>query len=357
MLDLFLGGLVFFLSFLLTGLLRGYALKWRLLDIPNARSSHEVPTPRGGGLAIVISFLLAMVYFHLAGVVQQSVFYAVIAGGLLVAALGFWDDHHHIPARWRIVAHFIAAFWGLFSVGYFSDLTGGDGVQLINWIVSGLAVIALVWLLNLYNFMDGIDGIAAIETISVAGGAALLLVLHHGGKASAAPLLMLALACFGFLIWNWPPARIFMGDAGSGFLGFVLGVFGFQTVRTGEMPLCVWVILLAVFLVDATITLLRRIGNGDKFYEAHRTHAYQRLSFSIQQRKVLLGVPRDISRARGHRFVTLWVAGINFFWLLPLAFAVYRLPAAGVYLAAAAVTPLVVLAVLLGAGKKEGMDG
>ncbi|MEW6291340.1 MAG: glycosyltransferase family 4 protein [Thermodesulfobacteriota bacterium] len=352
MIELFLGGIVFFLSFLLTGLLRGYAIKFRLLDIPNARSSHDVPTPRGGGIGIVISFLMTMLYLYVVDDLQQTEFYALFVGGLLIAALGFWDDHRPIPARWRILVHFSAASWGLFLIGYFPDLNVGGDIRLINWIGSVLAVIFLVWLLNFYNFMDGIDGIAAIETISVAGGAALIVFLNDGAKA-AFPLIILSLSCLGFLIWNWPPARIFMGDAGSGFLGFVLGIFAFQTALSEGMSLWVWLILLAVFFVDATVTLVRRICSGERFYEAHRSHAYQRLSLNIQLKNILNGVPHDISRARGHRFVTLCVAVINFFWLFPLAWIVYLRPNWGGYLTAVAMTPLVVLAVKLGAGKKE----
>lgn len=351
MIDLFLCSIVFCLSFLLTGFLRGYAIKYSLLDIPNARSSHDVPTPRGGGIGIVISFLMTLLYLYFVDDVQKTAFNALFGGGLLIAALGFWDDHRHIPAGWRIFVHFSVASWGLFSIGYFPDLIIGNDIRLITGIGAVVAVISLVWLLNLYNFMDGIDGIAAIETITVAGGAALIVLINDSDEACS-PLILLALACLGFLIWNWPPAKIFMGDAGSGFLGFVLGVFAFQTTLAEEMSLWVWLILLAVFLVDATVTLVRRVWNGERFYEAHRSHAYQHLSLNIQQKNILNGVPKDISRARGHRFVILCVAGVNSFWLFPLAWIVYLKPDLGVYLTAIAMTPLAVLAVKLGAGKK-----
>jgi Fuc2NAc and GlcNAc transferase len=352
MIHFFLFGLVMCLSFLLTGLLCRYAKKRRLLDIPNSRSSHQDPTPRGGGLAIVFCFLGGLLYLYFAGDIHKSAFNALFNGGLLVAAIGCWDDHRHIPARWRLLVHFVAAAWALFIIGGFPDLLVGRFVWSPCWLGYGVGIVSLVWLLNLYNFMDGIDGIAGVEAISVAIGAALIMYLN-GNSRDAFPLVILAAACLGFLFLNWPPAKIFMGDVGSGFLGFVLGVFALDTAGSDALSLWCWVILLAVFFVDATCTLLRRILRGDRFYEAHRSHAYQYLSLKLQKKNVLKGMSPVMARARGHRFVILCVAGINFFWLFPLAGVVSLRPKSGVYLACIAIVPLVVIAIKLGAGKKS----
>ncbi|CAD5109724.1 Phospho-N-acetylmuramoyl-pentapeptide-transferase [Pseudomonas carbonaria] len=167
---------------------------------------------------------------------------------------------------------------------------------------AALALLFLVWLLNLYNFMDGLDGIAAIEAISVCLGGALLYWISGAWVHAAVPLL-LASAVAGFLFWNWPPARIFMGDAGSGFLGMVLGGLLLQAAWISPELFWSWLILLGVFVVDATWTLLHRMLRGEKWHQAHRSHAYQTAA----------------RRFGGHLPVTLAVAAVNLFWLLPWA--------------------------------------
>ena len=194
----------------------------------------------------------------------------------------------------------------------------------------------LVWLLNLYNFMDGIDGIASVEAICVCVGGALLYVLL--GKPDLALLpLMLAAAVAGFLFWNFPPARIFMGDAGSGFLGIVLGIMSIQAGWVDPALFWSWVILLGVFVVDATFTLVRRLLRGDKVYEAHRSHAYQYAS-------------RHYGR---HLPVTLAVGVINLAWLLPIALLVGTGRVDGVIGVVVAYAPLVLLAIKFHAGELE----
>ncbi|ENO98582.1 group 4 glycosyl transferase [Thauera phenylacetica B4P] len=250
--------------------------------------------------------------------------------------VGFLDDHGHIAARWRLLAHFVAAFWALGWLGGAPALLL-FGVQFdLGWLSIALVAVYLVWLLNLYNFMDGIDGIASVEAICVCVGGALLYVLL--GKPDLALLpLMLAAAVAGFLFWNFPPARIFMGDAGSGFLGIVLGIMSIQAGWVDPALFWSWVILLGVFVVDATFTLVRRLLRGDKVYEAHRSHAYQYAS-------------RQYGR---HLPVTLAVGVINMAWLLPIALLVGTGRVDGVIGVVVAYAPLVLLAIKFHAGELE----
>lgn len=318
----------------LTGVLRRYALHTQLLDLPNARSSHSQPTPRGGGLAIVISFNLALLAAWWSGGVTSEFAAAIGVGGLLIAGIGYLDDRHDLPARWRLLVHLLAAGWALWWLGGFPPLPLPGGDLSLGWLGIPVGVLYIVWLLNLYNFMDGIDGIAGVEAITVAGGAALLLWL--AGDAGLAPLLvLLAAAVVGFLIWNWPPAKIFMGDVGSAYLGFVLAVFGLATGADGSLSLWVWLILLAAFITDATATLLRRLLRGERWYRAHRTHAYQHAARSLGS----------------HRNVTLAIGAINVLWLLPLAGMAAMRPALGLWLAGVAYMTLIILAFKLGAGR------
>lgn len=213
------------LAFLLTAILRRYALANSVIDVPNDRSSHSMPTPRGGGVSIVISFLLAILLLGFLGVADWTFVIALFGAGLGIATIGFLDDHGHIAARWRLLGHFAAASWILYWLGGFPPLLLLGTTLDMGWFGHILAAIYLVWMLNLYNFMDGIDGIAGIEAITVClGGVLLLFCLGKGlDNEGIWVLAVLASAVLGFLIWNFPPAKIFMGDAGSGFLGVVLG--------------------------------------------------------------------------------------------------------------------------------------
>lgn len=324
------------LSLLLTGGLRRYALARSLIDIPNARSSHSVPTPRGGGVAIVVSFLLALPLLGFGGLESWPYVFSLLVAGAGIAVLGFLDDHGHIAARWRLLGHFSAAAWALFWLGGLPPLQAFGLSFEMGWFGHALAALYLVWLLNLYNFMDGIDGIASVEAICVCAGGALLYVLLGQPMLAILPLL-LAAAVAGFLFWNFPPARIFMGDAGSGFLGISLGVFSLQAAWFNSNLFWSWVILLGVFVVDATWTLIRRLVRGDKVYEAHRSHAFQ-----------------YASRVYGrHLPITLTTGAINIFWLLPLALLVGLGKLDGGVGVLVAYSPLLLLALKFKAGQVE----
>lgn len=330
-------GLVLFTSFLLTAMLRQYALSRRMIDVPNARSSHSIPTPRGGGLAIVITVMLSLVGLYFTGIINFSVFGSLFLAGGLVAVIGFMDDHGHIAARWRLLGHFSAAaivlFWsgGLPIIDFF-------GLPLdLHHVGYVFGALYLVWMLNLYNFMDGIDGLASIEAICVCLGMCVVYLIS--GQTSLIPVnLLFAFSVAGFLYWNFPSAKIFMGDAGSGFIGIVLAGLSIQAAWLSADLLWCWLILLGVFVVDATVTLLRRLLRGARVYEAHRSHAYQYAS-------------RQVGR---HAPVTLTVCLINVFWLLPLAVCVAYSLLSGAMALVVAYIPLVVLAVRFRAGELEG---
>jgi Fuc2NAc and GlcNAc transferase len=203
----------------------------------------------------------------------------------------------------------------------------------LGWIGQILALVGSAWMINLYNFMDGIDGLAGLEAVCASGLGGLLMVwVGFGGLAACAFALTGASA--GFLVWNWPPARIFMGDVGSGFLGFVFGVLVIASVRERPWLLWPWLILLSVFIVDSTLTLMRRLITGARWYEAHCSHAYQHAA----------------RRWGSHSKVTLTIAAINAAWLFPLAWAACVWPAAGPVFAVIAMAPLVYTAFRYDAG-------
>lgn len=293
---------VFAVSWVLTLVLRRYALAKSLMDIPNERSSHSIPTPRGGGVAIVVAFLLALPVLTGLDLLSPEALYGLFGSGLLVAIIGFADDHGHIAARWRLLGHFTAAAWVLFWLNGLPPIELFSITVDLGWFGNILALVYLVWMLNLYNFMDGIDGLASAEAISVCLG--MCLVYWFSGNLELIwPPLILAAAVAGFLWWNIPPARIFMGDAGSGFLGMVLGGFALWTAWSRPELIWSWLILLGVFIVDSTWTLIRRLLRGQKIYQAHRSHAYQYASRVF----------------KSHKAVTAGVVVLNLVWLLPVA--------------------------------------
>ncbi|NJA05719.1 glycosyltransferase family 4 protein [Methylococcaceae bacterium WWC4] len=333
--------LVVCLSAGLTGLIRLYALRNRVLDIPNQRSSHTTPTPRGGGLAMVISFAAASAWLYLDGRLPADAALA-LAAALPVAAIGFLDDHAEVSARLRLAVHLLSAgtaVWllnGLPAVPIPAPLDGllGGLIWQAGSLGYALALLGLVWSLNLFNFMDGTDGIAASEALFVSAALAGLLHYIHPGLAATA--LTLAAASAGFLIWNRPKAKIFMGDVGSGFIGLALGLLIVLATREAPALLYCGVILYGLFIVDASYTLARRALGGQRWYAAHCSHTYQ-----------------HAAKRHGHANVLLACWAINLLWLLPIAFWVFSRPAYALAAIALAYTPLILLARHYQAGQPE----
>ena len=261
----------------------------------------------------------------------------LIFGGGAVAAAGYWDDRKSLPASTRICIHIAAALFAVLVLGGFTEQTLASLGLHGAWLGDVLALIALAWSTNLFNFMDGIDGIAASEAVFVAIAGAVINWVSGGDGGVTAAMIALGAATLGFLVWNWPPARIFMGDVGSGFLGFNLTVLALAASRHSAVPIEAWAILGGVFLVDATVTLLRRIVRGDRWLEPHRLHAYQILA----------------RRWQAHLPATALVIAINLFWLLPWAWIAATSPARAMLCFISALLPLGIAAFLIGAGRSN----
>ncbi|HEX2218042.1 MAG TPA: glycosyltransferase family 4 protein [Gemmatimonadales bacterium] len=266
--------MAFAASLLLSAAVLRYARSRALLDVPTTRSSHTRPTPRGGGLGMVLVVLGGVALLTTTGRLAVPTGIALLGGGTIVAAIGWLDDLKDISAAARLAAHAVAALWAVVWLGGLPSLTVGTEAVRMGAAGGVLAVLGVVWATNLYNFMDGIDGLAAGEAASVGLVGAMLLASRHPGLAAVAAIVMGAAA--GFLPWNWQPARIFMGDVGSGFLGFVLAALAVASENTDAVPALVWLLLLGIFFADATITLVRRMARRERWYAAHRGHAYQR---------------------------------------------------------------------------------
>jgi Fuc2NAc and GlcNAc transferase len=322
------GVLALALSFLFTRIAI-LVLQKRLIDTPNERSSHSIPTPRGGGIAIGLSVLASSVVMALASDVQFP--WIWLLAPLSMAALGFLDDAFQLGIRIRFSVQLLAsALITTYALLPFNL----DTVFFVASLV--VLTVGLTWLTNLYNFMDGINGIAAIETITVAS--AMAIVFWTIGNTTFIPvLILLAASALGFLYWNFPRASIFMGDVGSLYLGFALGALAIATSLDNILIASAWLIMLSVFITDATCTLLRRLLSGQRFWQAHRLHAYQKMAV----------------RFGTHTTPSLAVAFYNLGWCLPIAWSVMHtnLP----YWAGLCVVyiPLVLVAAFFKAGKQE----
>lgn len=233
----------------------------RYLDLPNERSSHTVATPRGGGLAVVVAILLAWAALVVARIVEPRIALVGLAA-VGLGAVSWIDDRRGMAPAPRLLAQAAAIALGVFA------LPGGGGALVI-------AALAWLWFVNLFNFMDGIDGLAGGEAAAIGVGLALLSLLGAGLDPPLAALAAaVAGAAAGFLVWNWAPARIFLGDVGSVPLGYLIGYLLLAAALTGHWKAAL--ILPAYFLADASLTLLRRLLRGERIWVAHREHLYQR---------------------------------------------------------------------------------
>ncbi|MFT3929027.1 MAG: glycosyltransferase family 4 protein [Spongiibacteraceae bacterium] len=319
-----IGGAV--ISLILIGAYRQLALRYRWLDHPNQRSSHAVTTPRGAGIIFSSLIIIATSWqLHL-----QHMSFTPILIGAAIALAGWWDDIRGCAPQIRLVLYA--------AIALTATLLIADGPHLNLIAISLFALLGtlgVTWLINLYNFMDGINGLAALEAVFV-----LIAInwLGHStvyGHTFSHTHLFASAILVGFLVWNFPAGKIFMGDAGSAFLGFFLGILALWSYQLQGPSVTVWLILLAIFIGDASYTLFVRIITRQKWHEAHRLHAYQQLA----------------TRLNANHFRTTCVLMIvNLGWLLPIAWLVQARTLHQVFGLALAYLPLIIGCYWLKAG-------
>ena len=290
--------LIVFLSWTITAWVKRFALNNSIIDHPNQRSLHCVPMPRGGGLSITLLILFGITTLWAYQLLSSELTMAALIGGSLVALIGWLDDRSNFSIVARASFYLLASIWSVYWMLGIDFGTNIDNILLIFCLIIGIA-----WLTNLYNFMDGSDGIAAIQAIS-AGIMGSVFLIHTNESGLVYLLLIIIASSTGFLIWNWPPARIFMGDVGSCLLGFIYSIIIIETYIKNILPLTVWLILFSFFICDASLTLLFRVASGKKWYRAHREHGYQLY----------------IQMGKSHRQLVYAILSINMFFLYPMSF-------------------------------------
>lgn len=257
------------ISFSLTYLIKEYAIKKSLVAQVNERSSHTVPTPHGGGIAIALTWFVGLVYLYMIDSIDITLFYA-FSVGVFISIVSFFDDLYELSPKLRLIVQSAVAVIGLVAIGGLNSIDVGL-LTIENQLITNLfAFLFIVWYINLTNFIDGINGYVGSMFVFI-GIAGLILV----GDAYFG---VLAASVLGFLYWNWNKAKIFMGDVGSTLLGYNIAIITLYYSNEQSSNLWVWITLFGLFWFDATVTLIRRKLNGEKLSQAHKKHAYQRLT-------------------------------------------------------------------------------
>ncbi|MEX0694518.1 MAG: glycosyltransferase family 4 protein [Rhodospirillales bacterium] len=264
-------GTSFLIAVIGTGVLCRVLAVRGIIDQPNARSSHQLARPRGGGIAIIAAIAAGTGVLVIGDHELPNGLGAIGLAALILALVSWVDDVRGLPALARLIPQIICVA----AVLHYLPITGIAALSgLPDWARTLLLGLAWLWFINLYNFMDGIDGITGIETLVITTGIMTLSFVTDGLDTLQGPALVTTAAAAGFLIWNWAPARIFMGDVGSVPLGFIIGWLLLETAEAGYLLAAL--ILPGYYLADATITLLSRLKRGEKIWQAHKQHAYQR---------------------------------------------------------------------------------
>lgn len=318
-------GIAFISTILFAFFWKKAALHYSIISIPNERTLHTGAIPRGGGIAIFLGWTLATFLFLWMDALALEDFIGLVVGGSFVSALGLIDDVKNLSARLKLLGQIVGSIWCIYWFGRMPpfDILGFE-INL-GWVGYPATGIAILWSSNLFNFMDGADGMLAscMSFIGICMGSFLVL---EGDYQNAALLYSLSAASMGFLLFNWPPASMFMGDAGSIFFGLFVPMLMILTLSNNSGMFWVWIIICGYAVTDTTTTLVLRLIYVRPFLDAHRQHAYQSLAY----------------RSQNHRRVTVTVIAIQVLWLLPVATLAYWFAAYGAIFSFLALMPVAV---------------
>lgn len=305
-----------------------------LIQHPNERSSHVIPTPHAGGLGIVLTSSIYGIWLTIHNEDISADAGMIVFLSSVLAFVGLLDDKFHLPASVRLLVQSLLCAVLLF---WFTE----NNINYILAVSIIICLIAGIWWINLFNFMDGIDGIASSQAVFMLISALLMIQFYHPDIISETGywgwMLVLAASCLGFLWHNWQPARIFMGDVGSTYIAFMLFAFALVSIINDLLTLQFWLITSCLFITDATITLIRRILGGEVWYQPHRKHLYQCLS----------------RRLNSHSKVTLSFLLINILILLPLGFLSLLFPNMDIFILVVTYVAAATVMVGMGAGATD----
>lgn len=310
-------------------LYRKFAINRNIVANPNFRTLHVNPIPAGGGIIFSMVFVMGLTYLWSLNQLSNTMFLLLAIGGGVAALFGFLDDLKDIRAKRKLAAHILLSVWTVF-------LLENDTLFYFEWLPSLISILAtllfLVWMMNAYNFMDGIDGMAVSGAVFVSATIIGVLLWTRPESEFIMVMALLLASSSAFMLFNWPQASIFMGDAGSVFLGYLFGSLILVTVMVGDLSIWTWLVVFGYFFADTTVTQLMRVLLVKKWYLAHRSHAYQ-----------------NLARISGsHLKVTGGVVLYNLIWILPLTFWSAIIPETALYAVLLSVSPAMVIAYLYG---------
>lgn len=318
-------GIAFISTILFASLWKKFAIHYFIVATPNERTLHMAAIPVGGGIAIFLGWTLAVSLLVWVDTLNLSTVLGLVVGGSFMSALGLIDDARDLSVRLKLLAQIGGTIWCLY---WFGGVLPFDKLGLainLGWIGYPAACIVILWFINLFNFMDGADGMLAscMSFIGISMGSFLML---EGDYQNAALLYSLSAASLGFLVFNWPPASMFMGDAGSIFFGLLVPMLIIYTLSDHSGLFWIWVIICGYVLTDTTTTLILRLIYVRPFLDAHRQHAYQSLAY----------------RSGDHRQVNVTVIAIQVLWLLPIASLAYWFNVYGAIFSFLALAPIAI---------------
>ncbi len=325
MITFYISLFLFFMSIIGIYLYRKLAVSRNIVANPNFRTLHVTPVPAGGGIVFSLFFFAGLFCLWWSNQVSNNFFLVLGVGSSFTALFGFLDDLKNLRAKKKLVVQLLFSCWVVFWIG-------GGPLFYFGWLPFLLSIpvtlLFLVWMMNGYNFMDGIDGMAVSGAVFVSGAMILVLLWTRPESEFIVVMALLLASSSAFMLFNWPPASIFMGDAGSLFLGYLFGSLILMTVMVGDVTIWTWLVVFGYFFSDTTVTQIMRVILVKKWYLAHRSHAYQ-----------------NIARITGsHLKVTGGVVLYNLIWILPLTLWSALYPEMALYAVVLAVSPGIVVA-------------
>jgi len=291
----------FFSSVIGVYIYQRFSISRKIIAEPNFRTLHKHPIPSGGGIIFALAFTIGIFYFWISEGLSIDFLLVFSLGGLAATIFGFIDDLINISAKNKLLMQSLLSSWAFYWLDA-SNLFYFD--WLYYFIALPVTLMFLIWMINAYNFIDGIDGMAISTAIFASGSITLILLLTRPESQFIFIFGLLFAVSIGFIFFNWPPASIFMGDAGSIFFGYVFGSIIVATVLVGDLSIWTWVIIFGYFISDLVVTQIARVILVKKWYLAHRSHAYQNLARILDS----------------HLKVTISLILYNILWILPLTF-------------------------------------
>ncbi len=316
---------VLFLSIGFVFIYKKIAVYYDILANPNYRTLHESPTPRGGGLIFSLLFVFSVLILYSVNELSNQIFYIFGIGGFIATSFGFIDDIKNMRAKTKLIIQLFLSIWTIYWLDS-SELLPLDWMPV--FMIIPFILFFMVWIMNAYNFMDGIDGMAASGAIFISSTLAIVLFLTNGSVEIIDIFILIAITVSGFILFNWPPATIFMGDAGSIFLGYIFGSLLLFTVFNNDISVWSWLTVFGYFFADTTVTQIMRVILVKKWYLPHRSHAYQNLA----------------RIKNSHLKVTGGVTVYNLVWVFPLTLWSSLQPEMGFTAATLSIAPALVVA-------------